>query len=196
MTVIVWITIAFLAGSIPFSVWLGRWALQKDIRSFGDGNPGATNVFKAGGRWIGVLAAVLDALKGLVPVGLAVFTNSISGWGLVAVALAPLLGHAFSPFLGFQGGKAVAVTFGMWIGLTLWHAPVVLGVMLFYWFRVITISGWALLFALLSLLLYLLLIHAEWVWLAVWTGSALLLTWKYRSDLRHAPGLRNRKAVA
>ncbi len=196
MSIAIWIIAAFISGSLPFSVWLGRLALQKDIRTYGDGNPGATNVFKAGGRWVGVLAVVLDALKGIIPVSLASMINGVQGWSLVAIALAPLFGHAFSPFLRFKGGKAVAVTFGVWIGLTLWHAPIVLGVMLFYWFKAVTISGWALLFALLSLLLYLLLIQAEWVWIAVWLGSTLLLVWKYRHDLRQPPGLRNRSAAA
>ncbi len=196
MNTLAWMIAAFLSGSLPFSVWLGRLALRKDIRTYGDGNPGATNVFKAGGRWVGVLAVVLDALKGIVPVGLASMVGGIQGWEMVAVALAPLLGHAFSPFLRFRGGKAVAVTFGMWIGLTLWHAPMVLGIMLYYWFRVIAISGWALLFALLGLLLYLFLIQAEWVWLTVWLGSTMLIIWKYRHDLRQRPALRQRRATA
>ena len=73
MMFIGWIAAAFVCGSLPFSVWVGRLALGKDIRAFGDGNPGATNVLRAGGKWLGAIAAVLDASKGFIPVGLATF---------------------------------------------------------------------------------------------------------------------------
>lgn len=122
-----WILLSFLAGSLPFSFWIGRLAMQEDIRQYGDGNPGAFNVFRAGGKVWGWLAILLDGLKGAVPVGIAHFVYGLDGWVLVLTALAPVLGHAYSPFLGFRGGKALAVTFGSWAGLSLWIGPVVLG---------------------------------------------------------------------
>lgn len=189
---IVWLGAAFLCGALPFSVWLGRLALRKDIRRYGDGNPGATNVFRAGGKWIGVLAAILDGAKGMLPVLLARFVAGWQGWELAALALMPILGHAFSPFLGGRGGKAVAVSFGVWVGLTIWEAPTVLGLMLFYWFRYIRVSGWALLLAMCSLLVYLLLAHPDPTLLLVWAGNALVFIWKHRSDLRQPPGFKRR----
>ncbi|MBN8621452.1 MAG: glycerol-3-phosphate acyltransferase, partial [Anaerolineae bacterium] len=86
---IVWLVAAFLCGALPFSVWLGRLALRTDIRRYGDGNPGATNVFRAGGKWIGVLAAILDGAKGMLPVLLARFVAGWQGWELAALALMP-----------------------------------------------------------------------------------------------------------
>jgi glycerol-3-phosphate acyltransferase PlsY len=62
---------AFWLGACPFSVWIGRWVLGKDIRDYGDGNPGAANVFRAGGRKSGCLAVILDTTKGVPFVALA-----------------------------------------------------------------------------------------------------------------------------
>ena len=118
-----WFLLAFLCGSLPFSVWIGRLALGADIRQFGDANPGATNVLRAGGKGAAAVALLLDFLKGAIPVGLAHFQGGVNGWPLAAVAVAPVLGHAFSPFLGLRGGKAVAVTGGGWGGLTGWGGP-------------------------------------------------------------------------
>lgn len=188
----IWFLSAFLSGSLPFSVWVGRLALRTDIRRYGDGNPGATNVLHSGGKGWGALALLLDVLKGTVPVGLAFFWAGLTGWPLAAVALAPVLGHAFSPFLGFRGGKAVAVTFGMWAGLTLWQGPGVLGLALGLWFVVVTVDGWAMLLALMSLLVYLLLAGAEPTLWTIWAGNTLILAWKHRADLRRPPGLRPR----
>src|SRR5690242_19021308 len=109
LTFLIWISIAFFCGALPFSVWIGQRVLKKDIRRYGDTNPGATNVLRAGGRGAAALALLLDFLKGALPVALAHFQANFTGWPLVGVALAPVLGHAFSPFLRFKGGKAVAV---------------------------------------------------------------------------------------
>jgi glycerol-3-phosphate acyltransferase PlsY len=71
-----WTLMGFLLGSLPFSVWLGRLFLRRGIRRFGDGNPGGVNAWKAGGWPIGLLAMLLDAGKGLVPVLLARATGA------------------------------------------------------------------------------------------------------------------------
>jgi glycerol-3-phosphate acyltransferase PlsY len=118
--VLVWFIISFFSGALPFSVWIGRWILKKDIRQYGDKNPGTANVFCAGGRIWGVVALLLDFLKGAIPVGLAYWKYDVEGWGLALIAIAPVLGHAYSPLLGFHGGKALATSFGIWTGLTLW----------------------------------------------------------------------------
>ncbi len=117
----------FFSGSVLFAELLVRWR-KKDIRQFGDGNPGAVNAFKAAGAVVGIVALVLDFLKGAVPVALGYWLWGVSGWLLVPLLLAPLLGHVFSPWSGFRGGKGIAVTFGIWTGLTLWEAPTLMGV--------------------------------------------------------------------
>lgn len=187
MIVIYWTIISFLLGAIPFSLWLGKLALKTDIRRYGDGNPGATNAWKAGGWYVGLPALLLDYLKGAVPVGLAHFSVGISGWGLVAVALAPALGHAYSPFLRFRGGKALAVTFGLWTGLTLAEGPTVFGLLLALFFIVLHSDGWAVVFGLLAFLGYLIVRQTDLFILVIWGANTLLLAWKYRSDLRRWP---------
>ena len=92
MTNLLWVVFAFICGSLPFSVWVGRLALHEDVREFGDGNPGASNVFRAGGKGWGVLAILLDGFKGAIPVGLANYEAGLDGWAITAVALAPILG--------------------------------------------------------------------------------------------------------
>lgn len=190
MNTLLLVIIGFLAGSLPFSLWLGRLALRMDIRTVGDGNPGATNVLRAGGKKWGALALLLDALKGAIPVAVAHYALGITGVGLWAVAMAPPLGHAYSPLLGFRGGKALASSAGVWCGLTIWEIPTIGGLLLGFWFAFIDNSGWAVIFMLLSTLAYLLLTGAPPILLAVLVGHFLLLAWKYRADLRVAPHLR------
>ena len=108
---------AFILGAIPFAVIIGRLLLKKDITQYGDGNPGSANVFRAGGVKVGLLALVLDVAKG-APFVLVAHTNfGLSAISVVIIAVCAVLGHAFSPLLHWHGGKAVAVTFGVMLGL-------------------------------------------------------------------------------
>lgn len=185
-----WAIVALLIGSVPFSVIIARYALGIDLRAVGDGNPGATNVLRAGGlRW-GALALALDFLKGAVPVGLAHFVGDVRGASMVAVALAPIAGHAFSPWLRGRGGKAVAATFGVWAGLTFWYVPTMLGLLLVVWYAVLTVDGWAVMLALAGVGLHLLWFNPDPVWLAVLAGNLVIAGWKQRADLRCRPGLK------
>lgn len=190
MTAAVLVVIAFFSGALPFSVWVGRLALGKDIREYSDGNPGATNVLRAGGVKWGALALLLDFIKGALPVWIARVTLGLEGWPLLAVALAPVLGHAFSPFLRFRGGKAVAVTGGVWCGLTIWEVPTIGGLLLGFWFSFVNESGWAVMLTLLSVLAYLLLTWRDPLLLAAWSGNAAILAWKHRAELTQPPTLR------
>ncbi|MBL8163563.1 MAG: glycerol-3-phosphate acyltransferase [Anaerolineae bacterium] len=189
--ILVWSAVAFLSGSIPYSYWLGKYVLKLDIRDYGDGNPGATNVMRAAGKQWGILAGLLDALKGVVPVGLAYFVAGLNSWQLAVVALAPILGHAFSPWLGFRGGKAVAVTFGVWVGLTLWEAPIILGLALLFTFKLTDNSGWALVGAKAILITYLLVMQRNEWFVVIAVLGLVLLAWKYRGDLVQMPQLRS-----
>jgi glycerol-3-phosphate acyltransferase PlsY len=179
--------IAFVSGSLPLSVWLGRIALGIDIRDYGDGNPGAANVWRAGGKWWGLLAILLDGFKGLFPVAIANFGLGIEGWWLVPISLAPVLGHTISPFLKFRGGKALSTTFGVWCGLTLWLGPTVLGISLAIGLAVLVVPGWAVLFGMVVLLTTLLIGGSDPTLLYVWFGNFLLLMWKHIDDLRQPP---------
>lgn len=138
-----WIAAGLVLGSFPFSLWIGKIFLRKDIRKFGDGAPGATNVARAGGKSLYVIAALLDAFKGTVPVWLAQTVSGTAGWELAAVAVAPVVGHAFSPFLSFRGGMGVATTFGVWLGLTGWLGPVIMALCIGFMFTIQKNWVWA-----------------------------------------------------
>lgn len=126
---IVWTAAAWLSGSMMFSYWLGL-LLSRNIREIGDGNPGGANLWKAAGyRW-GLVGIALDFLKGYLPVWGLLHFGGVYGAGLVPVAVAPIAGHAFSPFLGFKGGKGIAVTFGVWSALTGFEASLAYAVIL------------------------------------------------------------------
>ncbi len=190
LAMLFWTALAFLAGAVPFSVIIGRVVLGTDIRTVGDHNPGATNVLRAGGSVpLFVVAFLLDFFKGMVPVGVAYFFVGLNGWWIVPVAIAPVAGHAFSPFLDFQGGKAVAATFGIWGGLTLGEVPTLLGMFLVLMFLTLDSSSWAVMLAMVLLLAHLLLNHNASNLLAVWAGNMLILVYKHRADLSTLPQL-------
>jgi acyl phosphate:glycerol-3-phosphate acyltransferase len=191
MRALFWTLLGFWLGAIPFSVWLGRLALQIDIRENGDGNPGATNAWRAGGWRVGLPALLLDYLKGAIPVGLAHYRVGIAGWALVAIALAPIVGHAFSPLLRFRGGKALAVTFGVWTGLSLAHYPLLFGSFLCLFLLLQTSHGWAVACSVVALLAYQLFSAESIYLLAIWAINGGLLIWKYRADLSTRPRLRS-----
>lgn len=182
-----WVVLAFLLGSVPFAVWLGRGLQRLDVRAVGDGNPGAMNAWIAGGWQLGVPVLLLDFLKGAIPVAVACYGWRWEGGWLATVAIAPVLGHDFSPFLGGRGGKGLATTFGIWTGLTLAEAPLVLGGGLFAGLLARLRDGWVVVLGQITLLAGLWLRGWPQTYLAVWLLTAALLAWKYRRDLRWPP---------
>jgi acyl phosphate:glycerol-3-phosphate acyltransferase len=179
MQFLMWVVIGFSLGSLPFSLWIGRLALRTDIRKLGDGNPGGFNVWKAGGRFWAVLAVLLDGFKGAIPVGLAYYVYGVDSWSLVPVALAPLVGHIFSPFLKFRGGKGLATTFGIWLGLTLWLGPTVFGLSLFTWRRVFKSERSVIAAGMLTLLVALLLTGSGVTLAIICLANLALVWWAY-----------------
>lgn len=190
MLTALWVFIAYVSGSMPLSLWLGMLVLHTDIRTYGDGNPGASNVFRAGGKFWGTLAMLLDGFKGAIPVWIAIYALGIEGWWLTGTALAPILGHAFSPFLKFKGGKALAVSFGIWAGLTLYQVPMVMGITFGIGLLIFTIEGWAVMLGMAAVLLFLFISGAETTLMGVWLGTTLILAWTHRVDLQKQPTLR------
>jgi len=184
-----WTLLAFSCGSVPFSLLIGFLVLKVDVRRYGDGNPGASNVIRAGGWRVGVPAILLDSFKGAAPVGTAYFLVGIQDWRIVPIAIAPVAGHAFSPWLRFRGGKAIAVTFGVWTGLTLGMAPILLGFSLLLAYFTVAVSTWAVVLAMLGLLGGLLLSQHGLVFLAAWLGNMAILIFKHRHDLAQPPGV-------
>lgn len=183
LTIIVATAAGFLLGSVPFSALMVKFFKHEDIRDFGDGNPGAVNAWKAGGLWLGLGAGILDFMKGGAPAAVAIYVFGVQDWGIVPIALAPIAGHAFSPFLKFNGGKALAATFGAWSALTLYEGPVVLGLLLALFFFIVDTDAWAVILAMTGLLVYLAVRFPEGYILAVWAGNFSIVLYKHRMEL-------------
>ncbi len=114
--------VAYLIGSLSFAVLVSRLYGLPDPRSFGSGNPGATNVLRTGRRSAAVLTLLGDAAKGAVAVLLAAWATARFGlpdWTPLLAALAVFMGHIWPVFFGFQGGKGVATAAGILLALDL-----------------------------------------------------------------------------
>lgn len=122
-SVILTALIAYLLGSLPFAVIVSKLMGLADPRSFGSGNPGATNVLRTGNKKAAIYTLLGDMLKGVVAVLLAQY--AVSHWGLSTglpgvAALAAFLGHIFPCTLKFKGGKGVATALGVLLALNFW----------------------------------------------------------------------------
>lgn len=168
-----------------FSYWLGKIA-GKDIRQAGDGNPGAVNALKSGGWKIGVPAMLLDFLKGFIPIFVVNYYYGISNIRLALIAIMPILGHAFSPFLNFKGGKAIAPSFGVWAGLTFYQGPTVLGLSFAFFRYVVRIKkdAWVTVLGFVVLLIYLLLFNRNLTLLLTFLGNLSVIIYKHWSELK------------
>jgi len=176
-----WSLFGFILGSIPFSLIFGRLIAKTDIRAVGDGNPGGTNALKAGGLKAGLPAILLDIFKGFLPVYLAQ-KYGLAGWNLIPVCLAPALGHAFSPFLRFHGGKALGATGGAWVALIgLWAFPVY-GALAVPATLIQSEDAWSANAGMLSLLGYAIFFGEPWM-VAFAALNATLIAWTHRHDL-------------
>jgi glycerol-3-phosphate acyltransferase PlsY len=113
---------AYLLGAIPFGFLAGRLR-GVDVRRAGSGNIGATNVWRLLGPATGLVVLGLDLAKGALPLLLWRLGGRGEGWAEGALALAPVLGHVFSPFLRFRGGKGVATAAGAFFSLLPFTAP-------------------------------------------------------------------------
>jgi glycerol-3-phosphate acyltransferase PlsY len=143
------IILAYLIGSIPTSVWVSSYFFDIDIRDYGSGNAGATNTYRTLGPKWGTLVMVVDMVKGVIAVKLALllpeyadseinFQNLQTGLGLAAV-----LGHIFPIWADFRGGKGVATLFGLVLGISPWTALSCVGifVLVLYLTRFVSLSS-------------------------------------------------------
>lgn len=122
------LTLSYLLGSIPTGLWLGIRLRGIDIRESGSKNIGATNTMRVLGKPLGIVALSVDILKGLVPV--VVVANLVPSAPLLPLlcGMAAILGHSFSIFLRFRGGKGVATSAGVFLGLATWPTLIAIGV--------------------------------------------------------------------
>jgi len=116
--------LGYLAGSLPWGLWLGRAMRGVDVRTLGSRNLGATNVYRSLGAAVGVPVLLLDVAKGALPTWLVPGMSACAAfpggpeWCRLSVAAAAVLGHMFTVFAGFRGGKGVATTAGVLLALS------------------------------------------------------------------------------
>lgn len=122
------IFLAYLIGSIPIALLAGRYFCGVDIREHGSGNMGASNAFRVLGRNLGIAVLVLDILKGYIAVALVpgLFGLAASPVQQILLAIAAVLGHVFTVFAGFKGGKGVATAVGVFLALATYEMLIVL----------------------------------------------------------------------
>lgn len=110
------LVLAYLFGSIPFALVIGKVFYHTDIRQYGSGNLGGSNAGRVLGKKAGITVTILDALKGLLAM---VITSLFAKEAIIYAGLAACIGHCFPLFAGFKGGKAIATTFGYLLGISL-----------------------------------------------------------------------------
>ena len=135
MTILL-LALSYLLGATPTSYWVGRGIHGVDLREHGSGNLGATNTFRVLGWKSALPVMIVDVAKGFVPVWfLPAFVGGSFGWTL-AFGAAAVVGHMFSVWVGFRGGKGVATSAGVFLALAPWAVLCGLGV----WLAVVSIS--------------------------------------------------------
>jgi len=132
------VVLAYLIGATPTSYLAGRLGRGIDLREHGSNNLGATNVYRVLGWTYAIPVGLIDVAKGAIPVAILGPWSNGPAWFTVALGLAAVLGHMFSPYVRFKGGKGVATAAGMFLAL----APLALVISLPIWAATLWLSGY------------------------------------------------------
>ncbi|MFM7227400.1 MAG: glycerol-3-phosphate 1-O-acyltransferase PlsY [Betaproteobacteria bacterium] len=182
---LVFAALAYLLGSVSFAIVVSKLFRLADPRTFGSGNPGATNVLRTGNKAAAALTLLGDCLKGVVPVALAVTFDerlSIGDAGIALISVAVFAGHLWPLYFRFKGGKGVATALGVLLGLNpvLGVATALTWVVIAYAFRYSSLA--ALVSALFAPFYYTLLFGLNTIGLAVLLMSVLLI-WRHKTNI-------------
>lgn len=173
--------LSYLLGSVPAAAWVAR-SRGVDIRQVGSGNSGATNVLRSLGKGPALAVAVFDILKGALAVLIGRWLGLPEPWAALCGVMA-VLGHNFSPFLGFRGGKGVATSFGV-VGIInplVGISAFVLAIFVMWMTRFI--SAGSILGAAAAIVMIVMVQSPLWMMSYV-IGLALLLIWQHRDNLK------------
>ncbi|HEY7686165.1 MAG TPA: glycerol-3-phosphate 1-O-acyltransferase PlsY [Gemmatimonadales bacterium] len=193
MTVALWLLAAYLIGATPTAYLAGRLARGIDLREHGSRNLGATNVYRVLGWAWAIPVALIDIAKGAVPVALFVRWAETEPWLAIAVGIAAVLGHMFSPYVGFKGGKGVATAAGMFVAL----APLAVVIALPIWGMCLWLTGYVSLSSIIAATTFPLVVRVTrpdavaTLWASV--ALAALIVFTHRSNIRRlVAGTENR----
>ncbi|CAC96554.1 glycerol-3-phosphate 1-O-acyltransferase PlsY [Listeria innocua] len=174
--------LAYVIGSIPSGLWIGKIFYKKDIRDFGSGNLGATNSFRVLGVKAGSIVTVMDILKGTVATLLPFFfqLNVNHHFWLLTGAFA-IIGHSFPLFAGFRGGKAVATS----AGVILAYAPLLFVAALVVFLLTLKISKYVSLSSMIGALAALIIsfFMGDWILIILVACIALFVIWRHRANI-------------
>jgi glycerol-3-phosphate acyltransferase PlsY len=179
------VVLSYLLGSLSFAVIVSRALGLEDPRTYGSGNPGATNVLRSGNRKAAIATLLLDALKGAVAVVFAAVMAPRLGYGpgtVAAAGLAAFLGHLYPVFFRFQGGKGVATAAGVLLALDPWLGLLCLAA----WLLVALLTRYSSLAALVTAVLAPILDVAIWgptLRTDAVAAMSLLLVWRHRANI-------------
>jgi acyl phosphate:glycerol-3-phosphate acyltransferase len=178
---IIFIVAAYLLGSVSFGIITSKAFGLPDPRTVGSGNPGATNVARSGNKKAAILTLLGDALKGWLPVWLALQLNMLM-WVVAGVGLAVFFGHLYPVYYKFKGGKGVATALGVMMAVSPWLGLACIlawGIM----FAISRISSLAALMAaaLSPVFAYLLLPYKDYVWMVL--VMAVMLFWRHKTNI-------------
>jgi glycerol-3-phosphate acyltransferase PlsY len=180
-----WLAASYVVGAIPTSYLAGRLFRGIDLREHGSKNLGATNVYRTLGWKYAIPVGLVDVVKGAVPV--LVFAPQVSDSQLFALAcgIVAILGHVFSVFVRFRGGKGVATAAGVMLGL----APLALAVALVVWAVVLKVSGYVSLASIAAAAVFPVAVYLferpdqpEILWLDGLLATAII--WLHRANIR------------
>lgn len=154
MITIILILIAYVLGSIPNALWIGKTFKNIDVREHGSKNTGSTNAARVLGPKLGILTLILDILKGALPTYLGIFFGAdllvkltgVDKLDIIMIGMAAILGHTFSLFLNFKGGKAVATTLGVFLVLV----PYAIFILLIVFFTIFGVTKYVSLASVIS----------------------------------------------
>ncbi len=184
MMTAVFVVCAYLLGSVSFAVLMSRAFRLPDPRTYGSGNPGATNVLRSGKKAAAALTLLGDAAKGWLAVWLAQYFMPGDYMLVAAVALAVFLGHLFPVFLRFKGGKGVATALGVLLALNVWLGLAALAT----WLLVALVFRWSSLAALLAAVgapIYAILLTMPREYVLVSAVISLLLIWRHKGNIQN-----------
>ncbi len=185
LNTLMFVVAAYLLGSVSFAIVVSKLFRLADPRTFGSGNPGATNVLRTGNKVAAALTLLGDCVKGVVPVGLAVHFDEqlmLGDAGIALIAVAVFAGHVWPLFFRFKGGKGVATALGVLLGLNpiLGVATLLTWIVIAYAFRYSSLA--ALISALFAPFYYTLLFGLNSIGFAVLIMSGVLI-WRHRSNI-------------